>query len=125
LGLFTNNRTVQSRGTIKTVNVDVYWNSGCTNKTVTIDFGMLSPGTTGNVSLYVRNEGNLPVRLGLTAQNWSPANASSYMTLGWNREAQTLAAGNVIQATLLLNVSANISGISNFSFDTVIVGAEQ
>jgi hypothetical protein len=125
LGLFTSNRTVQSHGTIKTVNVGVYWNSGCTNTTVTIDFGMLSPGTTGNVSFYVRNEGNLPVRLGLTTQNWSPANASSYISLSWNREAQTLAAGNVIQATLMLNVSASIGGISNFSFDTVIVGAEQ
>jgi hypothetical protein len=125
LGLFTNNRTVQSHGTIKTVNVEVYWNSGCTNKTVTIDFGMLSPGTTGNVSFYVRNEGNLPVRLGLTTQNWSPANTSSYMSLSWNREAQTLASGNLIQATLMLNVSSSISGISNFSFDTVITGAEQ
>jgi hypothetical protein len=86
---------------------------------------MLSPGTVANVSFYVRNEGNLAVRLGLASQNWSPVNASSYMSLSWNREGQTLAVGNVTLATLSLNVSASISGITSFSFDTVIIGSEQ
>ena len=124
LGLLSSNRTVQSHGAVKTVNVGAYWNSGCTNATTSIDWGMLSPGTVANVSFYVRNEGNLAVRLGLTSQNWSPVNASSYMRLSWNREAQTLVVGNVTWATLSLNVSASISGISSFSFDTVIIGSE-
>ena len=125
LGLLSNNKTVQSHGAVKTVNVGAYWNSGCTNTTTSIDWGMVSPGSASNVSFYVRNEGNLPVRLGLSTQKWSPANASSYMSLSWNRESQTLAVGNVTLATLTLNVSASISGVSSFSFDTVIIGAEQ
>ena len=124
LGVLSSNRTVQSRGSVKTVNVGAYWNSICTNVTTSIDWGMLSPGTVANVSFYVRNEGNLAVRLGLTSQNWSPANASSYMSLSWNREGQTLALGNVTLATLSLNVSSSISGITSFSFDTVIIGSE-
>ena len=124
LGVLSSNRTVQSRGSVKTVNVGAYWNSICTNVTTSIDWGMLSPGTVANVSFYVRNEGNLAVRLGLTSQNWSPANASSYMSLSWNREAQTLALGNVTLATLSLNVSSSISGVTSFSFDTVIIGSE-
>jgi hypothetical protein len=90
-----------------------------------IDWGLLSPGTAANVSFYIRNEGNLPVRLGLTAQNWSPANASSYMSLSWNSEGTVLPVGNVTLATLTLNVSSSISGITSFSFDVVIVGSEQ
>jgi hypothetical protein len=125
LGLLSSNKTLQSRGAVKTLNVGAYWNSGCTNTTTTIDWGMVSPGSSSNVSFYVRNEGNWPVKLGLSSQNWSPANASSYMSLSWNREAQTLAVGNVTLATLVLNISASISGISSFSFDTVIIGAEQ
>jgi len=124
-GLLSSSRTVQSHGTVKTVNVGAYWNSGCTNATVAIDWGTLSPGAAANVSFYVRNEGNWPVRLGLTTQNWSPVNASSYMSLSWNREGQTLAVGNVTLATLTLNVSSSISGVANFSFDTVIIGSEQ
>jgi hypothetical protein len=46
------------------------------------------------------------------------------MSLSWNREGQTLAVGNVTLATLSLNVSASISGIASFSFDTVIIGSE-
>jgi hypothetical protein len=125
LGLLSNSKTVQSHGAVKTLNVGAYWNSACTNTTTAIDWGMMSPGTANNVSFYVRNEGNLPVRLGLSTQNWSPANASSYMSLSWNREGQTLAASNVTLATLVLNVSSSISGVSSFSFDTVITGAEQ
>jgi len=125
LGLLSNGKTVQSRGAIKTVNVGAYWNSGCTNATTTIDWGMVSPGTVSNVSFYVRNEGNLLLRLGISTQNWSPIGASSYISLSWNREGQALAAGNVTLATLTLNVSASINGVSSFSFDIVISGAEQ
>jgi len=125
LGLLSSSRTVQSHGAVKTVNVGAYWNSGCTNATTMIDWGLLSPGTAANVSFYIRNEGNLPVRLGLTAQNWSPANASSYMSLSWNSEGTVLPVGNVTLATLTLNVSSSISGITSFSFDVVIVGSEQ
>ena len=125
LGLLSSSRSVQSRGAIKAVNVGVYWDSGCTNASASIGWGLLSPGAAGNVTLYVRNEGNLPVRLGLSTQGWSPANASSYISLGWNAEGQVLAVGNVTSATLTLSVSSGISGIIDFSFTVVITGTEQ
>lgn len=125
LGLLSNGRTVQSRGAVKTVNVGAYWNSGCTNATTELDWGMVSPGTVSNVSFYVRNEGNLLLKLGLSTQNWSPTSASSYISLSWNKEGKTLATGNVTLATLQLNVSESISGVSSFNFDIVISGAEQ
>ena len=124
LGLLSNGKTVHSRGAIKTVNVGAYWNSGCTNATTDIDWGILSPGTVSNVSFYVRNEGNLLLKLGLSTQNWNPTSASSYITLSWNREGRTLAAGNITLATLTLNISKSISAISSFSFDIVISGTE-
>ena len=125
LGLLSSSRSVQSHGAIKAVNVGVYWDSGCTNASVSIGWGLLSPGASGNVTLFVRNEGNLPVRLSLSTQGWSPANASSYMSLGWNRDGYVLAVGNVTSATLTLSVSSGISGITDFSFTTVITGTEQ
>jgi len=124
-GLMSTTRTTQNLGTIKTVNLGAYWNSACTNVTSTVNWGTLSPGNVANVSFYLRNEGNTPMRLSLTTQAWSPAIASSHMSLSWNREGQTLAGGNVIQATLTLNVSPSISGVTSFSFDTVITGSEQ
>lgn len=125
LGVLTSNKTIQSSGTVKAVNVGVYWNSGCTNVTSSINWGMLSPGGSKNYTLYVKNEGTVALKLSLSTQNWNPASASTYMTLSWNREAQVLTAGLVTSATLTLSVSSSTSGITSFSMDIVIVGTEQ
>ena len=124
-GVLSNSRSVQSYGSVKAVNVGVYWDSSCTNTTSTVDWGMLSPGTSKNVTLYVRNEGNTAVKLSLTTQNWNPLSASNYMRLSWNREAQTVNLGSVLNATLTFSVLSNVTGITNFSFDIVIAGTEQ
>jgi hypothetical protein len=124
-GVLSNNRSIQSYGTVKAVNVGVYWNSGCTNVTSSINWGMLSPGSSKNVTVYVKNEGNVALRLSLATQNWNPINASTYIGLSWNREAQTVSPGSVLAATLDLSVSSSIMGITNFSLDIIITGSEQ
>jgi hypothetical protein len=124
-GTLSNNRSIQSYGTVKAINVGVYWNSGCTNVTSTVNWGMLSPGTSKDFTIYVKNEGNVAMKLSLVAQNWSPTNAPSYMTLSWNREGQSVNSGSVLSATLSLSVSSSISGITSFSFDIIITGTEQ
>jgi hypothetical protein len=121
-GLLSNSRTLQSSGTVKAVNIGVYWDSGCTNATSTIGWGMLSPGESKNVTVYLRNEGNVALRSNLTVQNWVPTGSSSYMGLVWNRENQTITAGSVVTAVLTLSVSPSITGITDFSFDIVITG---
>jgi hypothetical protein len=125
LAALSNSKTVQNYGTVKAVNVGVYWDSNCTNTTSTVNWGMLSPGTSSNATLYVRNEGNVALKLSLTTQNWNPVNASNYMGLAWNRQAQTVNASSVLTATLTLSVFSNVTGITSFSFDMVIAGTEQ
>jgi hypothetical protein len=125
LAAMSNGRSIQSYGTVKSANVGVYWDSGCTNATTIVNWGMLSSGASANVMLYVRNEGNVALKLSLTTENWNPSNALNYMTLGWNRQGQTLNAGSSTQATLTLFVFQNATGITNFSFDIIITGAEQ
>jgi hypothetical protein len=121
-GLLSNSRTLQSSGTVTAVNIGVYWNSGCTNATSTIGWGMLSPGESKNVTVYLRNEGNVALRSNLTVQNWVPTGSSSYIGLVWNRENQTVAVGSVVTAVLTLSVSPSITGITDFSFDIVMTG---
>jgi len=121
-GLLSNSRTLQSSGTVKAVNIGVYWDSGCTNATSTIGWGMLSPGESKNVTVYLRNEGNVALRSNMTVQNWVPTGSSSYIGLVWNRENQTVAVGSVVTAVLTLSVSPSITGITDFSFDIVITG---
>jgi hypothetical protein len=58
----------------------------------------------------------------LTTSNLSPAEAVGKISVNWNREGQTLAAGASVSATLTLNVDGSISGVTNFDIDVTITG---
>jgi hypothetical protein len=72
----------------------------------------------------VENSGTVPVTLTMSAGSWNPANASSYITLSWNRQNYTLPAGSSVQALLTLNVSSSIDGITSFTFNITITGTQ-
>jgi hypothetical protein len=113
-------RTISNVGSVKGIGVGVYWDSACTNRTSSINWGLLDPGANKAVTVYVRNEGNSVATLSKAAQNWNPSTASSYMTLDWNYAGQTLSVNQVLQVKLTLVVSSTVSGITNFSFDITI-----
>jgi len=120
VSLLNNSRTVTSAGSVKGVGVGIYWDSVCTNRTSSINWGLLDPGSNKTVTVYVKNEGNAAATLSKAAQNWNPSTTSSYMTLNWNYAGQTLSVNQVLQVKLTLVVASTISGITNFSFDIII-----
>lgn len=124
LGALMVSRTISNTGNVRAVGVGIYSDSACTVPLSSINWGALDPGATTGATIYVKNEGNVAVRLSMTVSNWSPAGASSYLTLSWNREGTTLNAGSSIQAVLTLSISSSISGITNFSFDITIAGTQ-
>jgi hypothetical protein len=120
LSLVQTSRTVPNAGLVKGIGVGVYWNPACSNRTSSINWGLLDPGSSKTVTVYVRNEGNAAATLSEAVQNWNPSTASSYMTLSWNYAGQTLSVNQVLQTKLTLVVSTTASGITNFSFDITI-----
>ena len=112
---------VSNKGVIKTVGVGVYSDSNCGSKLSSIDWGMLEPGQSLNVTGYIRNEATSAVTLSLSTANWSPSNASQYITLKWDYGGISIAPNEVVKVTFMLAVSENISGITNFSFDIAII----
>lgn len=116
-------QNIPNAGNVKAVGVGVYWDSGCTNNVTSINWGFLEPGATANVTVYINNEGNIPVTLSMTTDSWDPTSASNYITPDWNRESHVLDPGSV-QAILTLSVSSNVSGVTGFSFDVIIAGTE-
>jgi hypothetical protein len=114
---------VPNAGNVKAVGVGVYRDSDCTSNVTSIDWGFLEPGATANVTVYIKNEGNIPVVLNMATDNWYPTSASDKITLSWNRESYVLNSGSV-QAVLTLSVSPNIEGVTSFSFDIIITGTE-
>jgi hypothetical protein len=116
----TSSYVLHSSGTIKGLGVGIYSDSGCTRTLTSIDWGIADPGSTKNVTIYARNDGNTPVTLSLSTANWNPSNAANYISLSWNYNGQTIAANQVIQIILSLSISSSIQGITAYSFDIVI-----
>ena len=96
LSLVQTSRTVSSTGSVKGIGVGIYWDYACTNRTSSINWGLLDPGSNKTVTVYVRNEGNAVATLSKATQNWNPSTASSYMTLNWNYAGQTLSMNQVL-----------------------------
>ena len=114
-------KTISNVGSVKGIGVGIYWDAACTNRTSSINWGLLDPGSNKTATVYVRNEGNTAATLSKAVQNWNPSTASSYMSLKWNYAGQTLSVNQVLQMRLTLVVSSSITGITSFAFDIVIV----
>jgi hypothetical protein len=108
----------------KVVEIGVYFDSGCTQKVSSLDWGEIALGESKTQTIYVRNEGSVPIVLSMTVGNWAPSNAN-VITVTWNRQGTTLSAGATISATIILTVPETLTGVSSFSFDITITGTEQ
>ncbi len=113
---------INTQGTVKTINVGVYWDSNCSSPVSYIKWGNLEPGSTKNVTLFIRNEGDEVTNLFLTTENWNPLTASNFIALSWDYDSRALNPYDIVQVTLTLRVSPDTGGIGSFSFD-IIIGA--
>lgn len=112
--------TIGSRGSVKALYFGVYWDSECNNPVFNIDWGIIEPGSSVNVTVYVRNEGNVPMRIALNVTNWNPSNASDYMRLEWDYSGQVLQPNENIRTVLFLVISPDAIKVTDFSFDILI-----
>jgi len=116
-------RRITNRAAIKAVNVNLYQDPALTVPLTEINWGVLELGEEKNHTAYIENDSNVPVMLVLTTDDWSPVNASNFITLTWDYDGQPIAVGGSVEATFTLAVDPAISGIETFSFDIVIVGS--
>jgi len=125
------NLHVPSLATIKTIGVEAYWDPSCENKTETIDWDTIWPGSTKNITFYLRSVSNFEATLNLTTTNWNPANISDHMDLSWSYNETPLNPGEIIQVTLTLSASSSDSfirylianDVKDFNFDIVIAAS--
>lgn len=117
-------RKIQSRGTIhvKVLGIEVFWDPEYTSVVTEIDWGILEPSDTAIKTIYLKNMGNAAVALSMVAQNWTPVEAETFITVIWDIEGTILDVNATVMANITLSVLADISGISDFSVDIVITG---
>ena len=116
--------TIPLDGTINTVGVEAYSDSACTIPVTTLDAGSMSPGGTVTRTIYIKNSGSIPVTLTMATSGWSPASASSYLTLTWNQQNHVLNAGASVSATLTLTADSDTGSLTTFSCSVTITGTE-
>jgi hypothetical protein len=108
---------------VKTVGVAIYWDPAFTVPVVNMNWGVIEPGTTKNVSCYIVNTSNVPVSLTLAVNNWQPTSASNYVSLTWNYDEQPIPVSGYTPITFSLHVDPATTGITGFSFDITITGS--
>jgi len=122
------NLSIPSLGTIKTLGVEAYWDRNLTNKTETIKWGTIWPGSSHNTSLYIRSVSNVETTLILNATNWSPTNLSDYMNLTWNYNGTAIHPEEIIEVTLTLSAPSSYqfimyvitNDVKQFDLDIII-----
>ena len=120
--LYQTSSTISSIGTFKAIGIGVYWDDDSTSRVQEINWGFLTPGSQKSFTVYVCNEGAVPLTLSISSSNWSPSIASNYLTFTWSYAGQTIKAGATIPVTLTLRVSESVTGVSGFNFDITTVG---
>lgn len=111
---------------VESLNVGVYWDSECTQNVTSIEWGELAPGSVYDVDLFVRNEdSDLPCFLLLWAEDWNPPEAGYYISIGWDYDDNPIDPGAVASVTFSLKVTRIIRGITDFSFDLIVLGMDQ
>jgi len=122
------NLNIPSLGTIKTMGVEAYWDRNLTNKTETIKWGTVWPGSSHNTTFYIRSISNIETKLKLNTTNWNPSDLSSYMNLTWTYNGTVVSPSEVIEVTLTLSASSSYSfimylltnDVKQFSLDIII-----
>jgi hypothetical protein len=114
------NKSIVHAQTIKGIGVGIYSDQACLNKTLSLNWGKIAPGSNNSLTVYIRNEGNSAISLLLSTSEWVPSSASSYISLNWNYTNQALKTNEVIPLELTLTVSPTIDGITDFKHQTTI-----
>jgi hypothetical protein len=120
----TSYKVIPYSGTITTINLGVYTDSGCTQNLTALSAVSVSPGSTTTQTVWIKNTGNVPENLTMTVSNWNPSNAGSYLALTWNQQNTVLSAGQSIQATITLTAQSNTGSLTTFACDITFTGTQ-
>ena len=102
----------------------MYWDENCSRPVTVITWGVIDLGSAKNVTIYVRNEGNVPATISLQTENWEPVSAANHMSLIWDYNNELINPNERFKICLTLVVSADLRDITGFSFDIIISTVE-
>lgn len=105
-------------------NLGIYWDSNCITRVTSIYWGNMTAGQEKTTTFYIRNEAANPVFLAGIDKNWNPTTGQSYLHFTFDSDDQKIEAGKTKKVTCTLTVSVEITNISDYSFDVLLLGTE-
>ncbi len=113
--------TFQSSGVIKTAGVEVYYDEDCQNPVGSIDWGMIEPGFSKNITIYVKNRGNTPLVISINTSDWQPSIAEKYINVSLVTEKPVVDPKTVAREAINLYVSKDVQEIITFFNCTITI----
>ena len=98
----------------------VYWDEGCTASVESLEWGNIDAGGTADATVYIRNESEKKVPLSIETDGWDAPSAPHHISLGWAYGDAALGPGETVQTGLPLAISPEVTGITDFTFITII-----
>jgi len=107
---------VPSVGTIKTLDVETYWDQNGENKRETLSWDEIKIEKISweeikidplNTTVYVKSVSNFKVTLDIFLTDWNPAEISDYLTISWDYNGTLINPGEIIPVTMTLSASSS------------------
>ena len=98
--------------------LEIYQDGALSARATYINWSIVEPNSRTNRTVWIKSLA--PASLYLTTQSWLPVNATAYISVVWDQEGKTVVSQEVREATLTLVVAANVTGITDFSFDITL-----
>ena len=106
---------------VEEVGIGVYWDFNCSEPISSVGWGSMKPGSSKNIPVFARNEGNESVTLSIATSNWNPPKAADFVNLTWNYTGEIIEESYVLPVNLSLHVDVSIKRISVIAFDAILV----
>lgn len=123
--LLTSPYLISTSGTFKkSLNLEIYVDSGGAQPISAIGWGDMEPGDFSNITVYCEVTGNTPATLSFVTGNHLPTNSSQYLILTWDDDGSVLQPGVIRPVIFSLSLSQTVIGITAFSFDITVQATE-
>jgi len=116
--------SVPNVGTFQTIGIGAYCSNDASDPVTNFSWPTMFPNSNASVTLWMFNNGTVPVQLSYANDSWNPPECAFYMNTTWTGDNQTLAAGQWLQTDYTLTVSADCQNITSFSFKTTFTGTQ-
>ena len=107
---------VPSLGTIKTLDVETYWDQNGERKRETLSWDEIKIEKLSwdeikidplNTTVYVKSVSNFRVTLNIFLTDWNPVEISDYLTISWDYNGTLINPGEIIPVTMTLSASSS------------------